>query len=259
MTPSIPSADPRLHLRGIHKRYRAASSHTSASPVEALCGVDLTIDAPGFYAIMGRSGSGKSTLLHLIAGLDRPDAGEIWVANRGVHSLQESELVTYRRREIGIIFQQFNLLPTLDALNNTILPGVLDRRPAKALRERGCELLEQLGLADRMHHRPEALSGGEQQRVAIARALLFSPTLILADEPTGNLDSHSSGVLWRLLEETAAERKIIVVMVTHEAVAAAHCQRTFVLNDGRVAGTFESHGLDPTQLAHRSSELVRTA
>ena len=259
MTPSTPLADPQLILRGIHKSYRAASSHSSARPIEALCGVDLAIDAPGFYAIMGRSGSGKSTLLHLLAGLDRPDSGEIWVANRAVHALRESDLVTYRRRDVGIIFQQFNLLPTLDALENTILPGVLDRRPAAALAQRGREILEQLGLADRMHHRPEALSGGEQQRVAIARALLFSPTLILADEPTGNLDSQSSAGLWRLLEETAAQHKIIVLMVTHEAVAAAHCQRTFILKDGRVAGAFESHGLDPTQLAHRSSELARTA
>ena len=172
--------------------------------------------------------------------------------------MTESELVLYRRRDLGIIFQQFNLLTTLDALGNTILPGLLDRRPTTQLRERGRELLEQLGLADRMHHRPEALSGGEQQRVAIARALLFSPTLLLADEPTGSLDSHSSEVLWQLLEETAAQRGIIVLMVTHEPVAAAHCRRTFVLKDGRVAGDFESHGLDPTQLAHRSSELART-
>ncbi len=258
MTPSTPSADPRLAVRGIRKSYPIASSQKSARPVEALAGVDLVIDEPGFYAVMGRSGSGKSTLLHLVAGLDRPDSGEIWVAGRGVHAMTESELVLYRRRDLGIIFQQFNLLPTLDALGNTILPGLLDRRPTTQLRERGRELLEQLGLADRMHHRPEALSGGEQQRVAIARALLFSPTLLLADEPTGSLDSHSSEVLWQLLEETAAQRGIIVLMVTHEPVAAAHCRRTFVLKDGRVAGDFESHGLDPTQLAHRSSELART-
>ena len=114
-------------------------------------------------------------------------------------------------------------------------------------------------MSDRLHHRPEALSGGEQQRVAIARALLFSPPVILADEPTGNLDSTSSAALWRLLEETAAKRKMIVLMVTHEAIAASHCQRTFILKDGCVAGEFESHGLDPSQLAHRSSELARTA
>ncbi len=259
MTPSTHSAEPRLVVRSLRKTYRPPSTTSALRPVEALGGVDLHIDTPGFYAVMGRSGSGKSTLLHLLAGLDRPDSGEMWVGERAVHALSESQLVTYRRREIGIVFQQFNLVPTLDALSNTILPGVLDRQPLAGLRERGRTLLEQLGLADRLNHRPETLSGGEQQRVAIARALVCSPSLILADEPTGNLDSHSSGLLWRLLEETAASRGIIVLMVTHEPVAAAHCQRTFILKDGRVAGDLNSHGLDPTLLAHRALELARSA
>ena len=267
MTPSIQSADATISIRGVRKTYSLAGSvspgktgkKTGPRDVEALRGVDLEIREPGFYAVMGRSGSGKSTLLHLLAGLDRPDTGEIIVGGCAVHSMKENELVKYRRREIGVIFQQFNLLPTLDALANTILPGVLDRSPTKELETRGREILGELGLSDRLHHRPEALSGGEQQRVAIARALLFSPPVILADEPTGNLDSTSSAALWRLLEETAAKRKMIVLMVTHEAIAASHCQRTFILKDGCVAGEFESHGLDPSQLAHRSSELARTA
>jgi len=259
MTQSTPSADATISVRGVRKTFAAASTKSLGKRVEALRGVDLAIHEPGFYAVMGRSGSGKSTLLHLLAGLDRPDAGELIVGRSAVHAMREDQLVLYRRREIGVIFQQFNLLPTLDALANTILPNVLDGRPTKEIEARGREILGELGLQDRLHHRPEALSGGEQQRVAIARALFFAPPVIFADEPTGNLDSASSAALWRLLEETASKRKMIVLMVTHEAVAASHCRQTFVLKDGRVAGAFESHGLDPSQLAHRSSELARTA
>ncbi len=258
MTASTPSAETTISVRGVHKSYAGTGSKHSSRAVEALRGVHLEITEPGFYAVMGRSGSGKSTLLHLLAGLDRPSAGEIHVGRCAVHAMSEAQLVLYRRREIGIVFQQFNLLPTLDALANTILPGILDGRSRAECESRGRELLTELGMEPRIHHRPEALSGGEQQRVAIARALFFSPPVILADEPTGNLDSTTSAVLWKILEETAARKRLIVLMVTHEAVAASHCKRTFILHDGRVAGSFESHGLDPTELAHRASELART-
>ncbi|MDA0215457.1 MAG: ATP-binding cassette domain-containing protein, partial [Planctomycetota bacterium] len=180
MTQSTPLADAAISIRGVRKTYSVEGSvsasktagkssskselKSSGRVVEALRGVELEIQEPGFYAVMGRSGSGKSTLLHLLAGLDRPDTGEIIVGGSAVHSMKESELVKYRRREIGVIFQQYNLLPTLDALANTILPGVLDGRPTKELEARGREILGELGLSDRLHHRPEALSGGEQQR-----------------------------------------------------------------------------------------------
>jgi putative ABC transport system ATP-binding protein len=222
--------------------------------VEALRGADLSITEPGFYAVMGRSGSGKSTLLHLLAGLDRPDAGEVVVAGARVHAMPERELVLYRRRTIGIVFQQFNLLPTLDALGNVMLPGVLDGRPRAELETRARELLGELGLADRTHHRPEALSGGEQQRVAIARALLFDPPVVLADEPTGNLDSRSAESLWRLLRGLAERKALTVLMVTHEPAAAAHCRTVFLMRDGTVAETIDTHGIDPTELALRASE-----
>lgn len=258
MTPNTPSEQTGVELRGVFKDFRPPPGAQRGSAVHALCGVDLAIREPGFFAVMGRSGSGKSTLLHLLAGLDRPDRGEIRVGAQMVHALSEAELTLYRRKSIGIIFQQFNLLPTLDALANTILPGLLDGQDHDRLVQRGMELLSELGLSDRAHHRPEALSGGEQQRVAIARALLFAPGVILADEPTGSLDSTTSASLWRLLETTATARKVVVLMVTHEAAAASHCHRTFILKDGRVAGDFESHGLDPAQLAHRATELART-
>ena len=256
MTPSTGSTDPSIRIRGVEKRFVTRGGSGPRRGVEALRGVDLTIEEPGFYAIMGRSGSGKSTLLHLMAALDRPDAGEIWVSGQGVHAMDEAPLVRYRRRSIGIVFQQFNLLPTLDALGNAILPGVLDGRARAEVIPRGLALLEELGVGERVHHRPEALSGGEQQRVAIARALLFEPPVLLADEPTGSLDSASSETLWGVLEDIARRRQIIALMVTHEPLAAAHCRKTFVLKDGRVVGAFDSHGLDPTSLASRASELL---
>lgn len=227
--------------------------------MEALRGAEMTIEEPGFYAVMGRSGSGKSTLLHLLAGLDRPESGEIIVGGTAVHSLGETDLVRYRRRGVGIVFQQFNLIPTLDALGNVMLPGLLDGMAERDVRERARALLHELNLADRSAHRPDTLSGGEQQRVAIARALLLDPPVVLADEPTGSLDSTTSAALWKLLEQTAQRRGVTVLMVTHEPVAASYCRRTFILHDGRVAGSLESHGLDPSQLAHRSTELARSA
>ena len=224
--------------------------------IEALRGVDLTIDAPGFHAIMGRSGSGKSTLLHVMAALDSPDSGTAEVAGQPVHRMNERELTRFRRRTIGIVFQQFNLVPTLTALENAALPGVLDGRPAKAAQSRAGELLERLGLSARLHHRPDALSGGEQQRVAIARALHFDPPVVFADEPTGSLDSRSSGELWSLLRALSAERRTTLVIVTHEATAAAHCERVHLLRDGVIADTFEVRGMHASDLAARAEHAA---
>ncbi|MFO0875631.1 MAG: ABC transporter ATP-binding protein [Phycisphaerales bacterium] len=251
--PAAPGA-PIVELRGVRKSYLLGGRR-----VEALRGIDLTIDEPGFHAIMGRSGSGKSTLLHLLGGLDRPDAGEVHVAGERVDALRESGLVRYRRRRIGIVFQQFNLLPTLTAMENVVLPGVLDGMARRELRDRGASLLARLGLADRADHRPDALSGGEQQRVAIARALLFSPPVLLADEPTGNLDSTSSDLLWAALVDLAATEQLTVVMVTHEPSAATRCRRVVVLRDGIVADSFEVNGADAGDLAHRAERSFGTA
>jgi len=243
-----------LRCAKVHKSYRSGGRE-----VPALRGVDLSIDAPGFYAIMGASGSGKSTLLHLLATLDRPDSGEIWLGDRALHTLSERDATEFRRRDIGIVFQQFNLIPTLSAKENIELPGLLSGEEPHALSARSAELLDRLGIATRASHRPDALSGGEQQRVAIARALLFSPALVLADEPTGNLDSASSEQLWTLLGELARERAITVLMVTHEPAAAAHCRRVFVLKDGQVTGTIESEGLDAGGVAARYQQCVGAA
>jgi putative ABC transport system ATP-binding protein len=218
--------------------------------VEALRGVDFHIREPGFYGIMGPSGSGKSTLLHLMAGLDRPDGGTIEVAGSRIDTMNESELTLFRRRKIGIVFQQYNLISTLSALDNVTLPGMLDGMSSVDRSERGLRLLKSLGLADRATHRPDALSGGEQQRVAIARALLFEPAVLFADEPTGNLDSATSQQVWRLLKQLAHDRSMTVVMVTHESSAAAHCREVFVIRDGVFQSALEMNGsIDATELA----------
>ncbi|MEM8757218.1 MAG: ABC transporter ATP-binding protein [Planctomycetota bacterium] len=224
--------------------------------VPALRGVDMHVAESGFHAIMGRSGSGKSTLLHLLAALDRPDEGEILIAGKAIHNLDDRAATEFRRREIGIVFQQFNLISTLSARENVELPGDLAGEDPRKLRERSGELLDRLGLAERMEHRPQALSGGEQQRVAIARSLLFKPPVLFADEPTGNLDSGSSTKLWALLDEIARDEAITVVMVTHEPTAAVHCQHVLVLADGRICGGFDTEGMDATGVAARYAELA---
>ncbi|HLO40167.1 MAG TPA: ABC transporter ATP-binding protein [Phycisphaerales bacterium] len=243
-----------LTCTDLHKSYRLGDGS-----VQALRGVDLAIGEPGFYAIMGASGSGKSTLLHLLATLDRPDKGSIELAGTRLDQLSEREATRFRRHGVGIIFQQFNLIPTLTARENVELPGMLAGEEPRKLNARSGELLERLGLRERGDHRPDALSGGEQQRVAIARALMFSPPLILADEPTGNLDSASSGKLWSLLGQIASEERLLVVMVTHEPLAASHCRCAFILQDGRVRATIQTEGLDAAGVATRYQECIRSS
>ncbi len=247
---SIPNMQ-RIEVRDLAKSYKVGGRR-----VDALRGVDLTIDEPGFYGVMGASGSGKSTLLHLLSGLDNADRGTMLVGETSVNELDEQALTMYRRRSVGVIFQKFNLLPTLTALENVVLPGVLEKLPPAELDARGRSLLEDMGLSDRSDHRPDALSGGEQQRVAIARALFFSPAILFADEPTGNLDMVSSDRLWSVLERLAGERKMIVLMVTHEAEAAARCRQVFVLRDGRNAGVIDAEELDPSELAARAASVA---
>ncbi len=243
-----------IRCRDVCKSYRLGNRE-----IPALRGVDLSIEAPGYYAIMGQSGSGKSTLLHLLGALDRPDSGTIEVGGTRIDSLNERRATLFRRKGIGIVFQQFNLVSTLTARENVELPGLLAGDDATWLRKRGEELLESLGVRDRADHRPDALSGGEQQRVAIARALLYSPAVLLADEPTGNLDSVSSARLWRLLGEIAETQRITVIMVTHEPAAAVFCRSVHVLSDGRVTGQIDTEGLDASGVAARYQQLVRAA
>jgi putative ABC transport system ATP-binding protein len=241
-----------IDVQGVTKSYRNGQNH-----IHALRGIDLQIDEPGFYAIMGPSGSGKSTLLHLLAALDRPDQGQISVAGHRIDQMRESQLTMFRRRRIGIVFQQFNLISTLSAIDNVTLPGLLDGMPAAQRRKRGEQLLDSLGLGARLHHRPDALSGGEQQRVAIARALLFEPTVLFADEPTGNLDSSTSQQVWTLLKQLAEQEQLTVLMVTHEPSAAMHCRQVFVIRDGLIHSSFNVEGIDAIELATRAQHARR--
>jgi putative ABC transport system ATP-binding protein len=226
-------------IQSVEKTYRLGKRM-----VRALAGVDVTIDPGEFVAIMGASGSGKSTLLHLCALLDTPDAGSITVDGRNLSDLSERQATLFRRETVGVVFQSFNLIPTLTLLDNVLLTARLAGQYDKAVRSRAIELAEDLGLADRIMHRPDALSGGEQQRAAIARALLLKPRVLLADEPTGNLDSISAGNFWQLLKRVLADSPTTVVVVTHEPAAAVNAQRVLVLRDGRLAGTFPVEGHD---------------
>jgi putative ABC transport system ATP-binding protein len=202
--------------------------------VEALRGIDLSIEKGEFVSIMGPSGSGKSTLLHLIGGLDLPTSGEVLIDGEAIQALPDDQLSAFRRRRLGFIFQFFNLLPTLNALENVALPRLLDGEAIGEVEPKARTLLEQMGLSGRMDHRPDQLSGGEMQRVAIARALIADPLLILADEPTGNLDSKTGESVLRLLAEMARERGHTILMVTHDSNAASYGTRLVRLRDGQI-------------------------
>jgi putative ABC transport system ATP-binding protein len=202
--------------------------------VRALDSVSFSVDDGEFVAIIGPSGSGKSTLLHLLGGLDRPTRGTIRVGTDELGLLDEEALSTYRRRRVGLVFQTFQLLPELTAWENVALPLVLDGITMRAGRRRAIELLDQVGLGARSEHRPLDLAGGEQQRVAIARALVAEPALVLADEPTGNLDTAAGDVVVELLRRAAAGGQRTVVMATHDPRIAAMGDRAFTLKDGRL-------------------------
>ena len=202
--------------------------------VVALDGVSLQLAAGERVAIMGRSGSGKSTLLQLLGALDRPDSGTIRIAGSEIGSLSDRDLSRFRRRRLGFIFQSFNLLPTLTALENAAWPLLLDGRDRKSSFATAKALLEQMGLGHRGGHYPAELSGGEMQRIAIARALSAAPALILADEPTGNLDSASGETILGILTRSVASTGGALLMVTHDPKAAAHCDRVIQLKDGKI-------------------------
>ena len=245
---------PILRARGIGKVYG-----TRGSSFAALDGVDLDVDAGEFTGIMGPSGSGKTTLLNLLSAIDRPTAGSILFEGRDLETMTGAELAAFRRDRLGFVFQDFNLIDTLTVRENIVLPLALAGRPAAAQAAACDKRAGELGIRDALDKYPTEISGGQKQRAAAARALVAEPALVLADEPTGNLDSASSEQLWTLLGELARERAITVLMVTHEPAAAAHCRRVFVLKDGQVTGTIESEGLDAGGVAARYQQCVGAA
>lgn len=202
--------------------------------VDALRGVSLSLNSGEFVSIIGPSGSGKSTLLHLIGGLDHPSSGSISLRGQEIQKYSDAELSLFRRRSLGFIFQFFNLLPTLTALENVALPVLLDGKKLSEVAHKANDLLNWMGLKNRADHRPHQLSGGEMQRVAIARALITDPALILADEPTGNLDSKTGESVLELLGRMVRERGHTLMMVTHDSKAASHGTRLIRLRDGLV-------------------------
>jgi putative ABC transport system ATP-binding protein len=220
-----------IELRRITRRYRQGET-----PVLALNGVDLQIQDKAFVALVGESGSGKSTLLHLLGGLDKPDEGEILVDGWSLTSANEKELTQYRRTRLGFVFQFFNLLPTLNVLENVCLPLQLQGRKEKETRQRALELLEMVGLQHRVHHFVHQLSGGEMQRAAIARALIHRPSLVLADEPTGNLDSENANRVMEAFRWIGEQGLTTLLIATHSLAIAASAQRVIRLGNGVVIG-----------------------
>lgn len=221
---------PLVSLRRIVKSYRRGQQ-----TVPVLAGISFDIAAGEFLALMGPSGSGKSTLLNLIAGIDRPDSGELIVAGEDIGGLSEAELADWRAQHVGFIFQFYNLMPVLSAVENVALPLLLKDMPRTERRERAELALEMVGLADRMAHVPSELSGGQQQRVAIARALITDPTVIVADEPTGDLDRESANEILNLMQRLNDEIGKAIIMVTHDSRAAAHAHAIMHLEKGELS------------------------
>lgn len=220
-----------IHVRELRKSFR-----TGGEELHILKGVNLAVRRGEFLAIMGPSGVGKSTLLHILGGLDRPTGGEVCYNSVDISRLAEGELADFRNRTVGFVFQFHHLLPEFTALENAMMPALIGRRSVGEARETARALLHRVGLSDRLHHRPGELSGGEQQRVAIARALMASPEVLLADEPTGNLDSKTGEAVFELLRELNRERSLTVILVTHNERLAQRADRILRMADGRLFG-----------------------
>jgi putative ABC transport system ATP-binding protein len=240
-----------LETKDLHKQYNMGQH-----AVDALADVCLEISQGEFVAVMGPSGSGKSTLLHLLGGLDQPTKGNIILAGKEVSGLSDRQATLIRRRNVGFVFQFFNLLPTLSAEENILLPLIIDGKSPRDYSERLDELLNRIGLLERRHHRPDQLSGGEQQRVALARALVTQPAILLADEPTGNLDTKTGTEMMQLLRESAKDLGQTIVMVTHDSKAAAYADRVIFLRDGKITEEVILSGIN--EPAVRLHQIIAT-
>lgn len=240
-----------LEAIGLFKKYTLGEHE-----VNALDGVDFVVEKGEFVSIMGPSGSGKSTLLHLLGGLDKPTDGEVTLAGKRLSLLDENATTLVRRHNVGFVFQFYNLLPTLTAGENVLLPILIDGQDAEKYEARLLDLLELVGLADRKDHKPDQLSGGEQQRVSLARALITEPAIVLADEPTGNLDSKTGVTMMNLLRRSCDELEQAIVVVTHDPTASAYADHVVFLRDGQIVNdlVFE----EAQSLAERRRTVVLT-
>lgn len=225
----VDTSVPIVRMEGVYKHYTRGGVS-----VHALCGVDLVVEAGDYLAIMGPSGSGKSTLMNMLGCLDVPDEGRVWITGQNISALGPDGLSRIRNRVIGFVFQGFNLLARTSALENVETPLIYADVPRRERRERAKQLLERVGLADRLDHEPNQLSGGQQQRVAVARALVNHPALLLADEPTGNLDTATSNDIMNLLGALNRDEGVTIILITHEAEIAVRAQRQVVLRDGKL-------------------------
>jgi lipoprotein-releasing system ATP-binding protein len=226
--PPTGAQTPLLVAQGVEKEYRS-----KAEPLRVLKGVNLTVHGGELVAIVGASGIGKSTLLHVLGALDRPTAGSVWFRGEDLFARSEAELTRFRREEVGFVFQLYNLLTDFTALENAMLPALIQRRPPEEARRLAVDALREVGLLERAAHRPGELSGGEQQRVALARALVGRPAMVLADEPTGNLDPKTSEDVFELFARLQAERGVAFVIATHNLDLARRADRLVRLVDGR--------------------------
>jgi lipoprotein-releasing system ATP-binding protein len=218
-----------LKASGIYKSYQSASKR-----IDVLQNLDFEVSTGKMVAIMGASGVGKSTLLHLLGGLDRPDAGQILFAGTDILRYTPQQLAHFRNQKVGFVFQMHHLLPEFDTLENTMIPYLLNKYDRAEASRRAKSILNELGLSERLDHRPGQLSGGEQQRVAVARALMQDPVLILADEPTGNLDEQTAASIFQLFRDLHARRQLAFVIATHNPALAAVCDETYTLHEGRL-------------------------
>jgi len=242
---TIPLGKPVIDLRAVIKDYVGPSG-----ALRALRGVDLQVREGELAAVVGRSGSGKSTLMNIVAGIDRPTQGEVFVAGTAVHTLNEGRLARWRGRNVGVVFQFFQLLPTLTVVENVMMPmDFCGTYPASQRRSRALSLLERVAIADQADKLPLTLSGGQQQRVAIARALANDPALVVADEPTGNLDSRTGQAVWELFRELAADDKTVVV-VTHDPGAARWAKRIIRIGDGLIVSDDTQANYEELEVAH---------
>jgi len=240
-----------LETNSVSKQYQMGEV-----TVNALAGVDFSVEQGEFVAVMGPSGSGKSTLLHLLGGLDQPTEGEVTLAGRVLSTLSDKQVTITRRRKVGFVFQFYNLIPTLSAEENVALPLLIDGQRPRDYGERVDRLLELVRLTERRRHKPDQLSGGEQQRVALARALVTEPAIVLADEPTGNLDSKAGGEILKLLRQLCDELGQTIVMVTHDPKAASHADRIVFLKDGQIIDHMRLEGKkDAADILARLTEL----
>lgn len=218
-----------ISIKNLHKVYTVGSNK-----VHALNGIDLTIAKGEFCAVVGTSGSGKSTLLNMLAGLEKPTKGQIIIGKRHIEKFKENQLVKFRRENVGFIFQSFNLLSTMNAIENVSLPLIFKGMPKKVRLKKASKMLDLVGLSTHKRHKPTQLSGGQQQRVGIARALVVQPQIIFADEPTGNLDSHTSEEVMNLIKRIVKEQNQTLIMVTHDVRLAGFADRIFHIMDGKI-------------------------